>query len=46
MGNTNHYHEMKQKYGEIFVQTDKPFYQSGENIFGNIYINLHTPFNA
>ena len=35
---------MQEKYGGLFIITDKPFYYPGENVTGKIYVNLHTQF--
>ena len=32
------------KYGQIYIQTDKPSYSGGETVIGNIYINLIAPY--
>jgi len=32
------------KYGQIYIQTDKPSYTGGETVIGNIYINLTSSY--
>lgn len=46
MGNSSSCKEMHKNFGQIYLQTDKPYYTSGENVTGRIFINLHNNFNA
>ncbi|KRX08116.1 Immunoglobulin E-set [Pseudocohnilembus persalinus] len=32
------------KYGGIFVQTDKPYYQPGDTVTGHVYVDMHSTF--
>lgn len=44
--NTPDYDTMRKKFGAIFIQTEKPFYNPGDLVKGDIYLDIHTPFNC
>jgi hypothetical protein len=35
---------LEQQYGNIFVQTDAPFYSAGQMVTGFIGLNFHNAF--
>ena len=42
MGNSQG--DPKEKYGDIFVQTDKPFYLAGDTVSGHVYANIYKSY--
>jgi len=40
MGNLN----QSYSHGNIFVQTDKPYYNSGDTVTGTVYVDMNTLF--
>jgi hypothetical protein len=32
------------QYGNIFIQTDKPYYFAGDTVTGNVYVNILQPY--
>ena len=38
------YDLMRQKYGTIFISTEKPFYNPGDIVKGDILLDIHSSF--